>query len=165
MTMRLFALEELRPPAGVPGAPRVAGPADLALLARWRRDFAQAALPSVGPPGHDIEASVARQLLAGQGNILWEVDGEPVAVAAASAPAAGMSRLAAVWTPPQRRGRGFGSAVTAAASTWALDAGAVHVVLFTDLDNPVTNAIYPRLGYRPVHDAIDLAFERSVGRT
>lgn len=45
---------------------------------------------------------------------------------------------------------------------WALDAGAVHVVLFTDLDNPVTNAIYPRLGYRPVHDAIDLAFERHV---
>jgi predicted GNAT family acetyltransferase len=31
-------------------------------------------------------------------------------------------------------------------------------VLFTDLANPVSNSIYPRIGYRPVHDALELAF-------
>ena len=71
-----------------------------------------------------------------------------------------MSRIASVWTPPEHRGRGFGSAATAAASRWALDAGAEHVVLFTDLANPVSNSIYPKIGYRPVHDAVDLAFAR-----
>ena len=158
MPMRLFALGELRPPAGV-GAARLADLDDVALLARWRDDFAAAALPPSSPRPDDQQATVARQLAAGQGNLLWEVGDEPVAVAAASVPAAKMSRIAAVWTPPELRGRGFGSAVTAAASRWALEAGARHVVLFTDLTNLVSNSIYPKLGYRPVHDAVDLSFD------
>lgn len=160
MAMRLFTLGELRPPAGVPGAARVAGTMDAPLLASWRQAFAVTALPSGWPSTEDPEAAVLRQLAAGQGNVLWELDGRPVSMAVASAPVAGMSRIASVWTPPEHRGHGFGSAVTAAASQWALDAGAPHVVLFTDLTNPVSNSIYRKLGYRPVHDAVDLAFER-----
>lgn len=159
MAMRLFALAELRPPAGVPGAAREAGQADIPLLARWRQAFGAAALPSTWPSPENLEATVARQLAAGQGNLLWELDGSPVSMAVASAPVAGMSRISSVWTPPSHRGHGFGSAVTAAASRWAIDAGAPHVVLFTDLTNPVSNSIYVKLGYRPVHDAVDLAFE------
>jgi len=160
MAMRLFRLGELRPPQGVPGASRVATMDDIELLARWRLDFATAAMPWLWPHADDVTALTTRQLAAGQGNLLWEVHGEPVAVASASVPVAGMSRLASVWTPPEHRGRGFGSAVTAAASRWALDAGVRHVVLFTDLANPVSNSIYPKLGYRPVHDAADLLFEQ-----
>ncbi|MGH3873182.1 MAG: GNAT family N-acetyltransferase [Pseudonocardiaceae bacterium] len=44
-----------------------------------------------------------------------------------------MSRIAPVYTLPQHRGRGYGSAVTAAAAGWAQQAGAAQVVLFTDL--------------------------------
>lgn len=40
----------------------------------------------------------------------------------------------------------------------ALDAGATDVVLFTDLANPSSNALYQRLGYRPVQDRIVLSF-------
>jgi predicted GNAT family acetyltransferase len=40
-----------------------------------------------------------------------------------------------------------------------MDAGARHVVLFTDLANPVSNSIYPKIGYRPVHDAVNVAFD------
>jgi predicted GNAT family acetyltransferase len=29
-----------------------------------------------------------------------------------------------------------------------------EVLLFTDLDNPTSNALYQRLGYRPVHDRV-----------
>lgn len=163
MAQRLFALAELCPPRGVPGAPRVAGMDDVALLAKWRHDFAVAAMPAGWPGTEDLEATTARQVAAGSGNLLWEVGGEPVAVALATAPVAGMSRIAGVWTPPEHRGRGFGSAATAAASRWALEAGAEHVVLFTDLANPVTNSIYPKIGYRPLYDAVDLAFdERNV---
>ena len=165
MSQRLFVLGELRPPDGVPGAARVAGTGDIPLLARWLKAFAAAALPSGWPHRDDPEAAIARQLAAGHGNLLWEVGGEPVAMATASAPTAGMSKIAPVWTPPEHRCRGFGSAVTAAASRWAQDRGAVHVVLFTDLSNPVSNSIYPKIGYLPVHDAVDLAFERHVSGT
>jgi RimJ/RimL family protein N-acetyltransferase len=160
MALRQFELGELRPPGGVPGTARMAGMDDIGLLARWRREFAVAALAPRTP--HPEKAGIARQLAAGQGNLLWEIGGEPVSLAVASVPVAGMSRIGPVWTPPEHRGHGYGSAATAAASRWALDAGAAHVVLFTDLANPVSNSIYPKIGYQPVHDVVDLAFDRQV---
>jgi predicted GNAT family acetyltransferase len=99
-----------------------------------------------------------RSLAAGDGNVLWEVGGAPVAWACARSPVVGMSRIGPVYTPPERRGRGYGSAVTAAASVWARGSGAREVVLFTDLSNPVSNSIYQRIGYRAVSDAVDVAF-------
>ncbi len=46
----------------------------------------------------------------------------------------------------------------AAASQAALDAGTGEVVLYTDLANPTSNALYERLGYRPVEDRVVLTF-------
>jgi RimJ/RimL family protein N-acetyltransferase len=39
-----------------------------------------------------------------------------------------------------------------------LDAGLRAAVLYTDLANPVSNALYQRLGYRPVEDRVMLSF-------
>src|SRR5262249_55453638 len=50
------------------------------------------------------------------------------------------------------RRRGYGAAITTAASRAALAAGAATVVLYTDLANPTSNALYHRLGFRPVQD-------------
>jgi hypothetical protein len=49
-------------------------------------------------------------------------------------------------------------AVTAAVSQAALDAGVREVVLYTDLANPTSNALYQGLGYRPVEDRAVLSF-------
>ena len=88
------------------------------------------------------------------GLTLWEADGEPVAMAGLTRTVAGVARVSGVYTPPAHRQRGFGGAVTAAVSRQALDAGAAAVVLYTDLANPTSNALYPRLGYRPVEDRV-----------
>jgi len=85
--------------------------------------------------------------------------GAAVSLAGVSRPTAGVVRVAPVYTPPDHRGRGYGGAVTAAVSQAALDASASHVVLFTDLANPASNALYRRLGYRPVEDRVVLRFE------
>ena len=90
--------------------------------------------------------------------MVWKVEGVPVAQASARPVVAGMSRIGPVYTPPQHRRHGYASAVTAAASQWALDEGAQRVLLFTDLANPTTNRLYPRIGYRPVYDALELRF-------
>jgi predicted GNAT family acetyltransferase len=79
-------------------------------------------------------------------------------MAGVRAPAAGVSRIGPVYTPPEVRGRGFGSAVTAAACRWALAAGAGQVVLFADLANPTSNRVYTRLGFAPVGDSVSLSF-------
>ena len=70
-----------------------------------------------------------------------------------------MVRVGPVYTPPGLRGRGYGGAATAAVSQAALGAGAREVVLYTDLANPTSNALYQRLGYRPVEDRVVLSFE------
>ena len=73
----------------------------------------------------------------------------------------GMVRVGSVYTPPAVRGRGYAGAVTAAVSRAARDAGVREVVLFTDLANPTSNALYQRLGYRPVEDRVTFSFERT----
>lgn len=73
-------------------------------------------------------------------------------------PVAGVSRIRPVFTPADRRRHGYGSAVTAAAARSALDSGVDDVVLFTDLANPTSNAIYQRIGFKPVADAVRIEF-------
>jgi predicted GNAT family acetyltransferase len=63
-----------------------------------------------------------------------------------------------VYTPDRWRGNGYGSSVTAAATSAALGAGAENVVLYTDLANPISNSIYQRIGYRSDHDAEERTF-------
>jgi predicted GNAT family acetyltransferase len=156
---RLFTLGELVPPVGVPGAARRADEGDLDVLGEWRLAFAEADRGAWTSPRTPRDL-VARSLRLGTGELLWEVDGVPVAQASARPVTAGMSRIGPVYTPPEHRGRGYAAAVTAAASRWALGEGAQHVLLFTDLANPTTNRLYPRIGYRPLHDALELRFDR-----
>jgi predicted GNAT family acetyltransferase len=159
IAQRAFALDRLIPPSGVPGVARRAGVDDADLLARWRTDFSNEVFGSLRGH-HSARQQVMYGFAAGTAAMLWEVDAQPVAWASASTPVAGMSRIGPVYTPQQHRGHGYGSAVTAAAASWALQAGAKHVVLTTDLSNPISNAIYPRIGFRPVHDAVEIAFGR-----
>ncbi|MFG3505834.1 GNAT family N-acetyltransferase [Streptomyces sp. NPDC047821] len=79
-------------------------------------------------------------------------------MAAHSPVVAGQARVAPVYTPPALRGRGYAGAVTAAVSRAARDAGARQVLLFADVANPTSTALYQRIGYRPVADHVDIAF-------
>ena len=88
---------------------------------------------------------------------LWD-DGGPVSVAAAGGPTPNGVRIGPVYTPPAMRGRGYGSAVTAAASQAQIDHGRRFVFLFTDLSNPTSNKIYQAIGFRPVIDIDQVAF-------
>jgi predicted GNAT family acetyltransferase len=156
MAGRLYELGDLAVPT-VPGSSRPATPDDIGLMVGWRADFQVEAL------GHDREQGrgehILRQSLArGDRQELWEHDGEVVSWAHAGAPTDGMSRIGPVYTPPGKRGRGYGSAVTAAVSGWARAAGARHVLLFTDLANPTSNSIYQKIGYRPVSDICEIEF-------
>jgi GNAT superfamily N-acetyltransferase len=154
---RLYRLTTLTAPTGVRGGHRVARAADLPVLIRYQCEFAAEAFGH-GPDPRTAEANVAAAAGAGNVYLLWLADGAPVSMAGVRAPAAGVSRIGPVYTPPDVRGRGFGSAVTAAACRWALAAGAAQVVLFADLANPTSNHIYRRLGFVPVADSATISF-------
>ncbi|MFJ4467639.1 GNAT family N-acetyltransferase [Streptomyces sp. NPDC089424] len=146
--LRLHRLGRLVCPGVTPpGAPRTATDDDRALLHDWCTRF----VTEAGSLGADLDAFIDERMSRG-GWRLWAVGDEPVAMAAMTSVVAGTSRLTPVYTLPDHRGRGYGSAVTAAVSQAARDAGAEHVLLFTDLANPTSNSVYQRIGYRPISD-------------
>jgi predicted GNAT family acetyltransferase len=154
---RLYALGTLRPPdPPPPGQARPAADTDLELAAGWMAAFQQEA----GVPSTDVE-SAARVAIGDRRLWLWEDEGgERVSLAGRTAAAVGVTRVAPVYTPPAARRRGYGAAVTHAVTADALERGADHVVLFTDLANPTSNAIYQRIGFAPVSDRRVVRFER-----
>ncbi|MGW1043426.1 GNAT family N-acetyltransferase [Streptomyces sp. NPDC002547] len=146
--LRLYRLDHLvRPGVAPPGTPRTATDCDRALLHDWCTRF----VTEAGSLGADLDVFIDERMSRG-GWRLWTVGDEPVAMAAMTSVVAGTARLTPVYTLPQQRGRGYGSAVTAAVSQAARDAGAEHVLLFTDLANPTSNSVYQRIGFRPVSD-------------
>lgn len=152
MRSRLFRLAGLVPPDPFPpGAARVADSGDTELLVDWHVAFGAES----GSGGGDPRRTVTDRL-SHRGYLLWEADGVPVAMAGLSRNVCGVVRVQAVYTPPEHRRRGYGGAVTTSVTQAALDAGAADVVLFTDLANPTSNALYQRLGYRPVGDRVQL---------
>jgi GNAT superfamily N-acetyltransferase len=153
MRQRLYRLAELAMPQPLPeGRSRVAGPADRDLLVEWFEAFDR----EHGETPRDTEADVDRRL-AYRGVVLWEAGDRPVSVAGHTRMSAGMARIGPVYTPPEHRDHGYGAAVTAAVARSLLDAGAGHVVLFTDLADRTANALYQRLGFRPVSDRLVVA--------
>jgi RimJ/RimL family protein N-acetyltransferase len=149
MRMRLYALDTLLPPdPPPPGTARTADATDRDLLMAWLNAFQDEAQPA----GPNETEQVVNDRVGWGGMVLWEHEGRPVSLAGRNRAAAGQARIGPVYTPPDLRGRGFGAAATAAVTQAALDDDADGVVLFTDLDNPTSNTLYQRLGYRPLSD-------------
>jgi GNAT superfamily N-acetyltransferase len=157
--MRLFRLGTLLPPDPAPcGRARLAGPEDRALLEEWAAAFSR----DLGEESPSNAVRAVADSLALGGRYLWEDGGRPVAMAGTTPPEEGQVRIVAVYTPEAERGRGYGAGVTHAVTRAALDAGAKDVLLFTDLANPVSNRLYPRLGYRPLSDQLSVVFTPPV---
>jgi predicted GNAT family acetyltransferase len=154
LRLRLFRLGTLTPPdPSPPGAARMATLDDLDLAVRWLRGFEA----DTGVVRTNVEAGARERLDDGR-LWLWENEGEPVSLAARTATAGGVARVAPVYTPPEHRRRGYGAAITAAITADALARDAEHVVLFTDAANPTTNAIYQQIGFRPIGDRCTVQF-------
>ena len=153
--MRLYRLAELSWPDPVPeGAPRLARGGDVALLAQWFSAFVR----EVDDMGDTDQAAAVRDRISYGGLTVWEAGGTPVTMAGVTRQVAGMVRVGPVYTPPELRGHGYASAVTAEVSQAALAAGADEVLLYTDLANPVSNSIYQRIGYGKIEDRVVLSF-------
>ncbi len=153
--MLLYRLERLiEPLIAAVGDSRVAVGADLALCLDW---FDAMRVEVGGGVTGDQSDFVRRRIEAGLVQ-LWETDGEVVSLASRAPDAAGVARIGPVYTPPRCRRRGFASAVTHACARDAIDGGARSVVLFTDLTNPTSNAIYQAIGFRAIGERVVLRF-------
>ncbi len=160
---RLHQLTSVVPPPVPAGGLRPATYADLPLALDWFAAFFADADEQAGRPAGSHAAEVPppdemlRRIAAGD-IWIWEVDGVPVHLSMLNPPSFGAARIGPVFTPPEHRGHGFAGATVAALAQIALDAGATPC-LFTDQANPVSNALYARIGFVPVVDMANLVLD------
>ena len=131
------------------GLPRVVTAADAPLLFEWLTAFHQEAVPHDPPvmkEHADKSAESGRYLF-------WNIDDQPVSVAAISRRLKQTAAIAPVYTPPRLRGRGYAGSVTAAVVDRIFAEGRTTACLYTDLRNPMSNRCYAKIGFKPYCDA------------
>lgn len=129
------------------GGLRLAEDRDLPILVAWTAALIEEALP--GDPT-DPEQHAARRI-ATRSVCIWE-DGRPVSMAGWAGRTSRGVRVNYVYTPPEHRRNGYATAAVARLTQQRLDEGLAFCCLYTDLENPTSNSIYQKIGYRPVCD-------------
>ena len=158
IAQRIFAADHVDEPRPTAGAMRDYERADRDLAIRWMDEFSDEALPEP-PPESSAHFVDRREADPDAGLVIWE-DGAPVSMAGFGGRTPNGIRVGPVYTPPDLRGRGYASALTAALTRRLLDSGRRFCFLYTDLANPTSNSIYQRIGYRAVADADFWTFAR-----
>lgn len=157
MRQGVYAAHGVRHPIGVPGRHRLASGDDAPLLRSWAQAFTDETGTGIGSAVDHVGPRLAAGLLH-----VWEDDaGQPVSMAAVTGAFAGVSRVQLVYTPPDERGRGYASACVAAVTGRELEHTGRSCMLFTDLADPTSNAIYQQVGYEWVGEARTLVFAAS----
>jgi hypothetical protein len=163
MTQGIYACDRVLPVPVVPGTPRMAGPPDFDALFPLVEAFADEAL--IAQAVRDRERSIATtrgrlQDEPGRGGFwVWEVDRRIVALSGHGGSTPTGIRIGPVYTPPAERRRGYATALVHAQTAWLLAHAVRSCFLYTDMGNPTSNAVYRRIGYRQVADAVEIGFE------
>lgn len=82
--------------------------------------------------------------------LMWECDGMFVAMGGIVRKLKKTAAITSIYTPPEYRGHGFGSAITAELTNM-IQAMGLTPTLYTDLQVPSSNRCYARLGYKPAY--------------
>jgi uncharacterized protein len=130
---------------------------DLELLLDWTLCFENDIGMKPPKKREEIQPLVERRALSGD-YFKWVRNGETVSIAAVVRKTKNTGIIGIVYTPPALRGKGYASGCVQALSTHLLQQGFSRCGLFTDADNPVSNAIYYKIGYVPGTRFADLSF-------
>lgn len=154
---RIYQLFQVNPIPEVRGRARLVTERDVDTLVAWLFGFFQDITPKESTT-LDHAKKRAKEYLESQSTFFWEVDGVSVAMARLCRPTVHGISVSAVYTPPQYRRQGYATALVAAVSTEGLHRKKQFCVLFTDRMNPTSNAIYQKVGYKPVCEFRNYSF-------
>lgn len=161
MELGQYRLEEVIPPQNVSGEARPATYDDFDLLVQWLMDFSSDTGLDKNFYRKDAEENIRRKLakpILG-GIRIWMEEGQPVSMAAATRESENSGNVSLVYTPPELRGWGYASAVTAHVSQAILDADKKFASLSTDMSFPTSNKIYQAIGYKFIGTQRRIEFE------
>lgn len=160
MDQLLYKLTKVDWPSGIPGTMRPIAPQDLDVITNWVYGFHTEALPHEPFTREQAKENAERRVPAGM-TFIWEVEGNPMSMAALARPSSKGIMVNAVYTPKDERRKGYATALVAAVSAEGLKRGKEFCTLYTDLTNPTSNAIYQKVGYRKVCGSRNYRFRYS----
>jgi len=141
----VYELTAVLPPAQPPGFARLATVTDVPIVTRYFGEFFREVVLPYPPDPATMAAAVIEQGRA----LLWDDSGVRSMACTARRTPTGIA-LAPVYTSPDARGRGYGSAVTAELCQRLLDSGNRFVCLHAERKNEISNRIYRAIGFRHV---------------
>lgn len=150
---RLDEVNETLEPSS--GTWRFANDGDSPLIEKWFNLFEEdSRLPITRV--EDVKKLVAR-FIEGREVFLWEDDGEVVSMMKQTRPTAKGITVSFVFTPKEKRRKGYARTLVAAGSKELLKKYD-FCVLYTDMMNPTSNKIYQEIGYKRIADSVQLGF-------
>jgi predicted GNAT family acetyltransferase len=154
LRMRQHGLRAVADVPAVTGTARVATEDD----ADWLVDAQIAFIAEAGIPDSPerVRRDLPARLVRGDFRV-WE-DAGAAAYAGFNDAAPDFARIAPVYTIPDRRRRGYATALVAALARELLARGKQRLFLTTDAANPTSNAIYARIGFVPESEDVHLDF-------
>ncbi len=152
---RVYEAGEVVLPAAPPGRRRLATRDDVDVVVGCFEGFATDT-GLTATQGRDR----VRGMIEGGRLHVWDDDGVVGCVVAQDG-SAGVRRVGFVYTADGHRGRGIAARLTAEVTEEIL-AGGDRAILYTQLENPVSNALYQRIGYVPVADHVRYRFDAAA---
>ncbi len=143
----LYLIDKVADLPVIDGVFREATLSDLYYLPYWYADFA----PSCGLGDYNLEGGIKGATNAVENHIIyiWE-DKVPVSMAMNTRQVADCGFIGHVYTPPNLRGKSYSTACVASLTRRMLEDGFKSVALYADCNNPYSNAVYRKVGYKEI---------------
>jgi predicted GNAT family acetyltransferase len=151
--LRMYQLTAVELPPPAQGRLRTASVGDLDRVTGW---WHAARMEMFGRADAEESRTSAKFRVEDGDLFLWE-DEEPVSMAIRTRPTRRGISVGMVFTPPERRRRGYATALVGELSRTLLAEGRAFCTLYADLANPTSNSIYRKIGYRPIVDMVEYA--------
>lgn len=128
------------------------------ILKKFIIGFRQDCFPDQSIFDENIEKMIKQFLENKSVFLLRNSNNEIISMAANTRSTINGGTISLVYTPPEYRGRGYGSCVVSLLSEKILQSGKHFTCLFTDLTNPTSNSIYQKIGYVKIGQNIHFDF-------
>lgn len=153
MAQRIYRLTELIEPNWSDGHFRQATLDDEEIVLAWIKAFHQEAMGKEFSPN---ETQRYRERILNGEIYLWDNAG-PTSMALKTRPMQNSITIGGVYTPPEERNHGYASSCVAALCRELLNEYR-FCVLYTDLSNPTSNAIYKKMGFKEYCDSVQYSY-------
>ena len=158
---RIYRLDTVNPATVGNNIFELATVTDKEIILQMGKEFILEALPEGSTETAHIESSQRRMEQSLLNNMVYvlKVEGKIVSMAKKAHVTPNGQIVNAVYTPPDKRNKGYATETVAKLCQLILSEGKKHCFLFTDLSNPTSNKIYQTIGFRPVTDMDDYRFQ------